>query len=108
MNKLKIIKKNNTNYWYKEGLRFKCTQCGKCCSGKNSYVWINSENVSDISKFLNISKKEFLKQNQQTTCFASECTSANLAGSRDHKQSAPVRPSCVCGLIARFFPVGSE
>ena len=27
--------------WYKDGLRFRCTRCGKCCTGEPGYVWVN-------------------------------------------------------------------
>jgi len=48
--------------WYKEGLRFKCTECGKCCTGKPGYVWITEEEMMKISASLNISLQEFKKK----------------------------------------------
>ena len=38
--------------WYHEGLRFKCTQCGNCCSGPPGYVWTTKEEIGRIAKFL--------------------------------------------------------
>ena len=38
--------------WYKDGLRFDCTQCGNCCSGDPGYVWATKEEIKLISKFL--------------------------------------------------------
>jgi len=58
MDKLKVIKDEKP--WYKQGLKFKCTECGKCCTGKNGYVWLSESEVDNISKYLKISKKEFL------------------------------------------------
>ncbi|MFM7740581.1 MAG: YkgJ family cysteine cluster protein, partial [Planctomycetota bacterium] len=26
--------------WYKDGLRFQCSQCGDCCTGGAGYVWV--------------------------------------------------------------------
>ena len=45
--------------WYQEGLKFKCTGCGKCCTGSPGYVWIEEEEIEEMAKFLNISVKEF-------------------------------------------------
>ena len=47
--------------WYKDGLRFECTGCGKCCTGSPGYVWIEEEEIEEISSYLNISKEHFLK-----------------------------------------------
>lgn len=38
--------------WYKDGLKFKCTQCGNCCSGPPGYVWVTPEELQRIAKFL--------------------------------------------------------
>lgn len=48
--------------WYKEGLHFKCTGCGKCCTGSPGYVWINEDEIANISEYLNITREEFLKK----------------------------------------------
>lgn len=26
--------------WFSEGLRFSCTQCGKCCKSPDKHVWV--------------------------------------------------------------------
>jgi uncharacterized protein len=46
--------------WYHEGLRFKCTQCGKCCTGSPGYVWLSDDDITLLSQHLKISQKEFL------------------------------------------------
>ena len=35
--------------WYKDGLRFKCTQCGDCCTGAPGYVWVNQAEIEGIA-----------------------------------------------------------
>lgn len=47
--------------WYKKGLRFACTECGKCCTGEPGYVWISQEEVEKMAKFMKISVKEFIQ-----------------------------------------------
>ena len=37
--------------WYRDGLRFRCTQCGKCCTGAPGYVWVNAEEVRAIAAY---------------------------------------------------------
>jgi Fe-S-cluster containining protein len=48
--------------WYKEGLRFKCTGCGECCTGSPGYVWVDEEEIALLSSELQISKEAFIKQ----------------------------------------------
>ncbi len=43
--------------WYRQGLRFKCTECGKCCTGSPGYVWVNEEEIEKIAASLQISVK---------------------------------------------------
>jgi uncharacterized protein len=35
--------------WYKDGLRFTCTQCGDCCTGAAGYVWVNDAEIRAIA-----------------------------------------------------------
>lgn len=35
--------------WYKDGLRFTCTQCGNCCTGAPGAVWVNDEEIAAIA-----------------------------------------------------------
>ena len=35
--------------WYKDGLRFECTQCGNCCTGAPGYVWVNRAEIEGIA-----------------------------------------------------------
>ena len=46
--------------WYKDGLRFKCTGCGECCTGSPGYVWVTSTEAEAMAKFLKIPIEEFM------------------------------------------------
>jgi uncharacterized protein len=35
--------------WYKDGLRFKCTGCGDCCTGAPGFVWVNAEEIAALA-----------------------------------------------------------
>ncbi len=37
--------------WYKDGLRFSCTRCGKCCTGEPGFVWVNEEEIAQIAAY---------------------------------------------------------
>lgn len=47
--------------WYKEGLRFECQRCGRCCRGEPGVVWVNKKEIEEISAFLGITKNAFAK-----------------------------------------------
>ncbi|MCZ2343110.1 MAG: YkgJ family cysteine cluster protein [Bacteroidales bacterium] len=38
-------------YWFADGLRFTCTQCGKCCTGEPGFVWLTEEELERIAHF---------------------------------------------------------
>jgi len=47
--------------WYKDGLKFECSQCGDCCTGAPGYVWVNKEEIqamADVVGEANIEKFE--------------------------------------------------
>jgi len=48
--------------WYKKGLKFHCTQCGKCCTGFPGYVWLNDQEIKALAEELKISEQEFIKK----------------------------------------------
>jgi Fe-S-cluster containining protein len=35
--------------WYKDGLQFECTVCGRCCTGGSGYVWVSQEEIVGIA-----------------------------------------------------------
>lgn len=48
--------------WFKEGLRFECTGCGKCCTGSPGYVFLSKKDVERLSQHLSLSSDEFLQK----------------------------------------------
>lgn len=46
------------NPWYKEGLRFTCTQCGDCCSGAPGFVWVTDDDIRQIAEYKGLSLGE--------------------------------------------------
>lgn len=55
--KLKVVESEKP--WYAGGLRFKCTECGQCCTGAPGYIWLNREEIKTIADFLRISVDDF-------------------------------------------------
>jgi Fe-S-cluster containining protein len=46
------------------GLRFECTQCGKCCTSRGEYdhLYLNDEEVTRIARYLRMVPMEFRQQ----------------------------------------------
>ncbi|MFQ5731672.1 MAG: YkgJ family cysteine cluster protein [Planctomycetaceae bacterium] len=38
--------------WYHAGLKFRCTQCGHCCTGTPGFVWVDDEEIAAIAEYL--------------------------------------------------------
>jgi uncharacterized protein len=38
-----------TEPWYKDGLRFRCTRCGHCCTGAPGFVWVDDQDLAAIA-----------------------------------------------------------
>jgi Fe-S-cluster containining protein len=53
--------------WYQSGLKFKCTECGKCCTGGPGYVWIDVSEAANIASFLKISTEQFMARYTRLT-----------------------------------------
>jgi Fe-S-cluster containining protein len=48
--------------WYQEGLRFKCTGCGQCCTGSPGYVWVSEEEIKALAELLHLLEVDFVKK----------------------------------------------
>ncbi|MFZ0565570.1 MAG: YkgJ family cysteine cluster protein [Chlamydiales bacterium] len=56
------MEKKKGHTWYRKGLRFQCTGCGKCCTGSPGYVWVNEKELEKIADFLQIPVKECIRR----------------------------------------------
>lgn len=36
--------------WYRDGLKFGCKQCGRCCTGEEGYVWVTDAEIAALAK----------------------------------------------------------
>lgn len=48
--------------WYRDGLRFECTQCGACCSGEPGYVWVDPPEIEAMAAELGLQVDDFESQ----------------------------------------------
>ena len=48
-------------YFFKEGIKFECQKCGKCCTGSSGTIFVSKKEIKAISEFLNISQESFIK-----------------------------------------------
>lgn len=46
--------------WYRDGLRFTCTQCGHCCTGEPGFVWVDEEELRKLAAFRGEPLREFV------------------------------------------------
>ena len=51
-----------TDQWYREGLSFHCTGCGKCCLGSDAYVFLSKNDIAKLARHLQIDEEEFLQR----------------------------------------------
>lgn len=51
-----------TERWYKDGLRFECTQCGVCCSGDPGFVWVDEDEIQALVEHLQMDEDAFRSQ----------------------------------------------
>ena len=48
-----------TDVWYSGGLRFRCTQCGDCCSGAEGYVRVNQAEIDGMAAKAGMTPTDF-------------------------------------------------
>ena len=49
----------NEQPWYRQGLRFDCTQCGKCCGGGPGTIRVSDDEIAALADRLGLSDAEF-------------------------------------------------
>lgn len=47
--------------WYHEGLPFKCTGCGGCCTGFSGFVWVSDKEIAAMAEHKKMSIHQFEK-----------------------------------------------
>lgn len=47
--------------WYSDGLKFKCSGCGDCCTGAPGFVWVNAAEIKAIADLLEMEVEPFEK-----------------------------------------------
>jgi uncharacterized protein len=45
--------------WYADGLRFRCTGCGGCCTGAPGHVWVNQGEIEAIAALVGLDAEQF-------------------------------------------------
>lgn len=45
--------------WYRDGLRFQCSQCGDCCTGAPGFVWVNAQEIEALATELKMDVEQF-------------------------------------------------
>lgn len=53
------MSKQSRKPWYREGLKFECTQCGLCCSGEPGYVWVEPDEIQAMADEMGRSVESF-------------------------------------------------
>ena len=48
--------------WYREGLKFECSQCGDCCTGAPGFVWVNKQEIADLAAEVDLDPETFEDQ----------------------------------------------
>lgn len=85
--------------WYQEGLKFKCTGCGNCCTGAPGFIWVSAVEMKEMAIFLNMPldlfKRKYVRQrNNQYALIEKKSENHNCIFLKDNKcQIYPVRPS---------------
>lgn len=48
--------------WYASGLRFSCTQCGRCCGGAPGYVWVDEAEIRGLAATVGMEVDDFVRR----------------------------------------------
>lgn len=78
--------------WFKNGLKFQCTGCGKCCCGADGYVFLSQQDLKNLAEHFKMSEQEFtdrytrIVENQ--LCLIDAPDTDHCVFLKDHKCSA--------------------
>lgn len=61
------VPESERSRWYADGLRFKCTMCGNCCTGPPGWVSFTDEEAAAMAAELGVSLREFMREFTHTT-----------------------------------------
>ena len=102
--------------WYHEGLRFRCLECGRCCTGEPGYVWVTAAEIALLAAALQmeasafedafvrtVGKRRSLVELPNGDCVFFDSGSSPLHGVR--LPPGPVPDLAVLG-VERLFPGG--
>ena len=48
--------------WFAEGLRFRCTGCGKCCTGPSRSVYLSQADIVRLAEFFGMPAGRFVRR----------------------------------------------
>lgn len=48
--------------WFEDGLRFKCTACGHCCTGSPGYVFLSRSDIERLAAHFSMKEEDFMRQ----------------------------------------------
>ncbi len=48
--------------WYRQGLRFECIGCGRCCTGEPGYVYVTRPEIGALAAAVGLEVPEFEKR----------------------------------------------
>ncbi|WP_281950852.1 YkgJ family cysteine cluster protein [Nitrosophilus kaiyonis] len=54
-----IIKKEGFDFSFDQNACYSCD--GNCCTGESGYIWLNSDEIESIAKFLKIKSEDFIR-----------------------------------------------
>ena len=67
--------------WFKDGLRFRCTECGECCTGSSGAVFVSKADLERLAGHLRLPVGTFVRR--YTRISKGRRVLADGTGSRD-------------------------
>ena len=48
--------------WFKDGLRFECKNCGKCCGTEPGFIFVTEDEVLNIKAITGLEEADFIRE----------------------------------------------